>query len=75
MGTVEAADPGCFAGRAATQDGYAFGNERDPLFAANRMSVAVFAEGRISSEIDGLQHFPQIPEGWHLASHLGSSAR
>jgi hypothetical protein len=56
MGTVEATDPGCFAGRASTQDGHAFGDERDPLFTANRMSLAVFASGRISAALDGLQH-------------------
>jgi transposase len=74
MGTVEAADPGCFTGRAATQDGHALGDERDPLFAADRMSLAVFASGRISATLDRLQHLSEIPEGRHLGYHLGASA-
>jgi hypothetical protein len=75
MGTAKATDPECFAGRAATQDRHAFSNERDPLLAANRVSLAIFAEGRISAALDRLQHLPQIPERWHLGYYLGASAR
>lgn len=74
MGTVEAADPGCFTRRAAAQDGHALCDERDPLFAADRVSLAVFASGRISAALDRLQHLSQIPEGRRLGCHLGASA-
>jgi hypothetical protein len=58
MGTAEAANPGCIPWRAAPQDEHAFGDERHTLFAANRMSLAVFASGWFPAVIDVLQHFP-----------------
>jgi hypothetical protein len=78
MGTTEAADPGGNAGRATAQNRHAFGDECDPLSATNRVPLAVFAEGWLSTTLDRLQHLSQISEGraWDVIwAHLHADLR
>ena len=62
------------AGRTATQDRYAGGDERDLLSSSNRLPLALFAARGISAALDGLQYFPQVPEGGSMGGDLGRTA-
>src|SRR5450631_214601 len=74
MGAAEAFDSRSLAWRAAAQDQYADGDERDLLFASHRLPLALSAARRISAALDGLQYFPQVPEGRRVGGHLGRAA-
>jgi len=74
MGAAEAFDSRSLAWRAATQDRYAGGDERDLLPASHGLPLALPAARRISAALDGLQHLPQVPEGRRVGGHLGRAA-
>ncbi len=74
MGAAEAIDPRSLAWRAATQDRYAGGDERNLLSASHGLPLALPAARRISAALDGLQYFPQVPEGRRVGGHLGRAA-
>ena len=57
MGAAEAFDSRSLSWRAATQDRYAGGDERDLLSASHRLPLALPAARRISAALDGLQYF------------------
>src|ERR1700730_5318798 len=75
MGAAETIDPRSRAWRAATQDRYAGGDERDLLSASHRLPLALPAPRRISAALDGLQYFPQVPEGWRVWEELHVTLR
>ena len=74
MGAAEAFDSRSLSWRAATQDRYAGGDERDLLSASHRLPLALPAARRISAALDGLQYFPQVPEGRRVGGYLGRAA-
>src|ERR1700731_351781 len=74
MGAAETIDSRSLARRAATQDRYAGGDERDLLFASYRLPLALSAARRISATLDGLQYLPQVPQGRRVGGHLGRTA-
>src|SRR5215472_13302180 len=58
VGAAGAADP---AGAATTaQDRHAGGDERHPVSAAHRLSLALLAARQLSATLDGLQYLLQV---------------
>jgi transposase len=74
MGAAETIDPRSLARRAAPQNRYAGGDERNLLSASHWLPLALPAARRISAALDGLQHLPQVPEGRRVGGHLGRAA-
>ena len=74
MEAAETIDPRSLAWRAAAQDRYAGGDERDLLSASHWLPLALPAARRISAALDGLQYLPQVSEGRRVGGHLGTAA-
>src|SRR3989442_10526084 len=75
VGAAGAADPRGDTRRSTAQDRHAGGDERDFIPAAHRLPVALPAARGVSTALDGLQHFPQVPARWDMGGGLGRAAR
>ena len=64
---VAAAYPGCGARRASTHDEHARGDERDPVYSRNGVSVARFAKGFPAAN-HSLRVSRSVGMGWHLGA-------
>src|SRR5215831_6712441 len=66
--------PEASPGRATAQDRHAGGDQRHPVSAAHRLSLALLAARQLSATLDGLQYLSQVSARWRLGSDLGRAA-